>query len=165
MTDRTSGLPDEILLSIVTQIQGEVPDLSNPGNCFMALNPEKTPGAATGGFFCIVSPRSGTFPDGFMDGGGQAQCTVNTGFVTRIYSMTQVDPAKQDGLFLTDATRGIFQVATKVLQALALFDPVIGDVFVVRDQIMPDHFVIGRNDRNLGYIEIGFKLTFDWDLS
>jgi hypothetical protein len=44
MTDRTSGLPDEILLSIVAQIQSQIPDLSNPVNYFMALDPEKTVG-------------------------------------------------------------------------------------------------------------------------
>ena len=165
MTDRINGLPDTILLAIVKQIQNNVIPLNGDGACFIALDPEKNPGATAGDYFAIVSPEAGNFAAGNLDGGGQFVCTVESGFSVRIYSTAQIDPAKRDALFLTDESRGIFLLATQVLKALTCFDPEINGQFVVRDQILPKSFDVGRPDRGLGWLELRFQLNFDWDLS
>lgn len=162
---RAFGSPDEILTAIVERIRDQVPELNGVGRCYLSLHNNKAAPPASGDFFCVVSPLSGVFQPEFFEGGGQQQLMVESSIVVRIFSTAQVDPAFQDAIFLTSATRGILSIASKVLRALAAWTPLVDGDEATRDPLAPHKYVMSRNDRNFGAIDLEFKVTFDWNLA
>lgn len=163
---RGAGKFDDILLSVKRRLIAEVQG-ANDATCYLCLNPDDTPSPNPGSFFYVISPLSGQFLQGYLDGGGEAQATVDAGVLVRVYSPVMLDQPKRDTVFLTHATRGILERARIVLMALTNWSPMdeAEENELTRDPLIPSGFDIAKHQKSLGYIDVGFRLLFDWDLA
>jgi len=162
---RTKGRPADIYRSIKNRLIEQVPDCKE-GNCWFSLNPQAVvPHTGEVGF--AVSPASGTFREGYYDGGGQEQLTVDGGLIVAIHSTLQLDEVQRDAALLEDSTVGLWLLAGRVLAALAdpNWSPMLGDDEITRDPLIPASYQIVKNEKRLGSFELHFKCNFDWDVS
>lgn len=162
---RNKGRPEDIYRSIKERLIDRVPDCKE-ANCWFSLNPQVVaPHPGSLGF--AVSPASGSFREGYFDGGGLEQLTADGGLIVAIHSTLQLDQVQQDAKLLEDASIGLWPQAGKVLAALAdpSWSPMKGSDEITRDPLIPAGYRIVKNDRRLGSIELEFKCNFDWDVS
>jgi len=154
--------PITLLSAVVTRLRDRL--FLDESDCFLSLNPlVKVRG--TGSLVYIVSPLSGQFDGMMLDGGGQKQATVNGGLSVTIRSYQQLDEPGHDYTGLQDVSIGVLQAATNVLAALTVWDPLDGDGNqLLRDQLSPYGYEIGKDDRTKLFMQIGFNTVFDWDL-
>lgn len=163
MAIRDFGDLSEILQAAVAHLIAQLPTHCKASNTFMALNPDSVePNAGYMSF--VVSPMGGSFPGEFQDGGGVQQVTTETGMLITIHSPLQMDEPRRDTKFLTDNSKGVIGVATKVLKAFTQWDPRNADSILLREPATPTGFNFKRSDRSLGSMELEFRLNFDWGL-
>lgn len=162
---RGSGKLEDILQAVVDRLIAQIPATCNAATCYLSLDPDAKPAPNAGSLIYVVAPTSGSFNDGYIDGGGQSQCTVAGGVIVKIHSPMQLDKPQHDEQLLKNATRGVLAAATAALKALVAWSPVLATNEITRDPLIPAGFVIGRSDRSMGFIELTFTCTFDWDLS
>lgn len=155
---------DTILLAIIARLIDEVDD-ADEASCYLAIDEQEIAGSADN-FVLVVSPMSGQFDDGALDGGGQLVATDYFDFSVTGYSTTMLDQTYQDTKALTDATLGLVQLHRDILQALTAHDLLnTDDENVLRDPILPRSYEFGRNGRGLCFVRQVFRLSFDWDLT
>lgn len=159
---RDKGNPVTILEGVVTRLIDQL-GLTD-ANCYLSIDPDALPSPSPGQLIFVVSPTSGNFNEALFDGGGQEQTTLEGGIVVKIHSPLQLDKPHQDVKFLGDESRGILRYATRVLKALAGWSPGVVGSEQTRDPLIPSGMVIGRKKRSLGWLELTFKCSFDWDL-
>ena len=168
---RSFGKPDLILLAIVDRMIAAGGGY-DAASCYMSLDPDVIAPNA-GEFVCVVSPTSGNFNSSLIDGGGQAQCGIETGVIVKIHSSVQLDRASEDRLALTDAAVGILERWRLMLKALVCWDPLapeVGGNEQTRNPLIPQTFAIERGSRGGPQrsrlaIETAFAVDFDIDLS
>lgn len=133
--------------------------------CFFSLNPDSPPPVPTD-VYLVISPDGGQFDPSMFEGGGEQQLTVETGALVTIHSTTRLDAGGKDKERLTNTSKGILQMMTKVLRALSGYDLTIdGDTFA-RTLPSPQGFSKPtKNKETLGSIGLAFNLSFDWDVS
>jgi hypothetical protein len=154
--------PDLILTAIVARLRDEL-QLSEH-NCFLTLDPDAPSSHTSGGIWLTVSPVSGTFRQTYLDA-GRATCTCDAGAIVRVNTVLKLDPIGQDPALLTDPGLGVLQMANAVLIALAIdWTPANADEeALTRDGLQPKGYDIGKGE-SVGWIEIPFAFSFDWDL-
>lgn len=165
---RGSGLPEDIYAAIVARLIEMMPDFCREETCYQALNPDALP-SSPGELTFVVAPMSGKMLEGYYEGGGLEQLTVNGGVIVKIHSPLQLDEAHKDVQLLTHATMGLWRVARRVVRFLAdpEWSPMKGSNEITRDPLIPLGYDItkGRKkSRSLGGIELHFAVNFDWDV-
>ena len=159
---RTKGNPVDILKAIVDRLVDQVEEC-NDMTCYLALSPDAVAQSA-GDFTFVVAPLSGTFDQGYIEGGGQEQMKVDSGIVVKIHSDSHLDHVARDTAFLTAHGQNVLDVARRVLKALSCWSPVKDQNHITRDPLTPTSFVLAKSQSGLGAIEIDFACCFDWDL-
>ncbi len=165
-----STTPDLIFTQIVARLIDQVSN-ANDSTCYISLDPDDLPAANAGEFIFVVTPAvSGNFDDGLFDGGGQSQTTVRWPVVVTVWSTVIRDASGHDTQFLTHATLGIIAQGTLVLKALAghdLQDAEDTPSEILAQPIFPSDAALDRRDppSGKGFIQFGFEVIFDWDLS
>lgn len=154
---------DKLLDLVVARLTDQIPECSE-ANCFLTLNPDSVP-ASPGDFIFAVAPTAGSFSGAYLNGGGQAQATADTGVIVKIHSPLQLDEPGRERAFLIDNTHSILKQWRRVLRALTDWSPAIGDDQVTRDPLLPTAWSITRDDRRIGAIEQDFSVSFDMDLT
>lgn len=161
---RVDSRLDTILNAIVARLIDEVED-ADEASCFLAIETDQLAPSADG-FVVLVSPQSGQFDEGALDGGGQVMATDYFEFSVTVYSTTMLDDSYRDNKALTDAALGLVQRHRDVLQALTAHDLLnTDDENVLRDPILPRGYEFGRSGRGLCFVRQVFRLAFDWDLT
>ncbi len=160
---RDKALPQNVYVAVVDMLRAAI-DGCTDANCFFCLDPDAIP-PSPGELIYVVSPTSGTFDEGMMDGGGVQQLTVEAGVLVKIHSPLMLDQVGNDTSLLNDESLGLWGKATEVLAALAIQSPTVAGNAQTRDPLMPHSFSITKSHKRLGAIEMTFKVLFDWDVS
>lgn len=136
----------------------------NEAACFISLTP-RTKLQSPADLTVIITPMGGPFDGAMIDGGGQQQVTVNAGVAITIRSYLQADEAGHDYSTLIHHSLGVMNMATGVLKALTVWDPLDneGDA-MLRDQMSPASFDYAKESRSDMICELQFNTLFDWDL-
>lgn len=159
--------PITLLTAVVTRLRSAL-NIAE-AECFISLDPLAKL-RSPGDLVFVVSPLSGQFDQGMIEGGGREQVTADTGFTVTIRTYVQLDEAGHDVVALNDRDVGIMQAATDVLSALTLWEPLdASDNLLLRDMLSPSGYEIGKGSGNKNrtetYFQIAFKTVFDWGLS
>jgi len=161
---RTNADPELILERIAARLIDQLEGVS-AANCFAVLAPTRDAVPNAADFIYHVSLVSGQFDSGAFDGGGNEQATVHAQLAVTIWSTRDLDQVGRDRKFLVDPGLGLLPKAKKVLLALSGHDLEDESGNELLDQpFFPADFHIERLERNLGSIQIGFSIVFDWDL-
>jgi hypothetical protein len=164
MTGRIDSRLDTILNRIVQRLIDKVSGLSTD-LCFLCLDPEIMPAASPGDRFVTVSPMSGMFDQGMIDGGGIFQATSDGGVLVKVHSTIQEDEARHDKTFLTDSSLGLIDMMQRVLAALTVWDEDDTVNKILRQPLFPVEYAFTRESRSLGGVELQFRVLFDWAIS
>ncbi len=170
MARASSTTLDEILTQIVTRLIDQI-TAATAATCYLSLDPDSLPSANPGGTFFVVSPAvTGSFDAGMFDGGGQNQTTVVWPIVVTVWNTSILDESGHDTQFLTNATLGVVINGTLVLKALAghdLQDTADTPNEILNQPIFPADSAIDRREpsKGKGFMQFGFNVMFDWDLS
>lgn len=160
---RNKALPQNVYVAAVELLRAAI-DGCTDANCFFCLDPDAIP-ATPGELIYVVSPTSGTFDEGMIDGGGVEQLTVEAGLMVKIHSPLMLDQVGQDAELLNNESLGLWLKATEVMAALSLQSPTVNGNALTRDPLIPHGFAITKSHKRLGAIELTFKVLFDWDVS
>lgn len=167
MSNRESTTtPEQILLRIVDRLCDQINE-ANQHNTFISTLPE-TEFPNPSEFMFEVAPDSNwNFDQGHITGAGKnALHTMGLISVT-LHSHFQGDQAGRDVAWLTNATRGILRLVTKVLDALSNYD--LTDVNgneLLSEPLRPTGMAIPPKDkREKGWITLAFNVEFDWLLT
>lgn len=166
---RTGGQPETIYDAIVARLIDQLDDFCNEATCYFALNPDALP-PSPGDLIFVVAPMSGRAAEGYYEGGGLQQLTINGGTIVKIHSPLQLDEAHKDIKLLTETTKGLWRVARRVIRAIAdsAWSPQDGSSNeITRDPcylLGYDIHKSGKKSRSLGAIELHFATNFDWDV-
>lgn len=161
---------DEILTQIVARLIDQI-TAATAATCYLSLDPDSLPAGNPGGTFFVVSPAiAGNFDGGMFDGGGQNQTTVVWPIVVTVWNTSILDESGHDTQFITNATLGVVVNGTLVLKALAghdLQDTEVTPNEILAQPIFPSDAAIDRREpsKGKGFMQFGFNVTFDWDLS
>lgn len=158
---RLKGDPVAILQAVVDRLIDQL-GLTD-ATCYLSIDPDAVPSPSPGDLIFVVSPTSGNFNEAMFDGGGQEQMTLDGGIVVKIHTPVQLDEPKHDALLVGQESRGVLRHATLTLKALANWSPDKNGNELTRDPLIPSGFAIGRKSRSLGWVELTFKCSFDWD--
>ncbi len=170
MTRLSSTTLNLILTQIVARLIAQVSN-ANASTCYISLDPDDLPAASSGEFIFVVTPAvSGQFDGGLFDGGGQSQATVRWPVIVTVWSTVIRDESGHDAQFLTHATLGVIAQGTLVLKALAghdLQDAEDVPSEILAQPIFPSDAALDRRDppKGKGFMQFGFEVIFDWDLS
>lgn len=160
---RDKALPQNVYTAAVDLLRAAITECTE-ANCFFCLDPDAVP-PAPGQLIYIVSPTSGTFDEGMIDGGGVEQLTVDAGLMVKIHSPLMLDQVGHDSSLLNDESLGLWGKATEVLRALAVQSPEFEGNPLTRDPLMPHSFAVTKSHKRLGAIELTFKVSFDWNVA
>ena len=162
--------PNLIFTQIVARLIDQVSNAS-VSTCYLSLDPDDLPAASSGEFIFVVTPAvSGSFDGGLFDGGSQNQATTRWPVVVTVWSTVVRDEAGHDAQFLTHATLGVIAQGTLVVKALAghdLQDAEDTPSEILAQPIFPSDAALDRRapPKGKGFIQFGFEIIFDWDLS
>ena len=160
---RQKGDPIAIFDGIVERLIDQIDGMTE-ASCYLSLNPEALPSPGPGDLLLVVAPLSGQFDEGAFEGGGNEMLTFLGGVVVRIYSPLKVDLPGHDSKFLSDQTKGVLEMGRQVMAALSNWSPELDDNEQTRDPLIPHGVSYGRVKQSLGWMEIAFKVNFDWNL-
>lgn len=156
-----------VLDALVARLIDQIPALSTK-NCFLSIL-EDPPNYASDNVFLTVAPSAGIFPDEFQDGGGEHQCTEETGAVISIFSRFQANRPGHERALLSDFARGILRMKRLVLKALVGQNLTSTDDanYVLRDFIKAkkSSFPAYVGQEQLVKVAIEFSTVFDWNLT
>ena len=165
---RVGGQPEDIYDAIVARLIDNMPDLCNDATCYFSLNPDAV-SPSPGDVVVVVSPMGGNVKTEYFEGGGLEQLTIDAGTIVKIHSPLQLDEPQKDVLLLSEATRGLWRIARRVIRLVSDSDwsPTHGGDEITRD---PLHFLgyqihkSATKKRSLGAIELQFATMYDWDV-
>lgn len=165
---RIGGQPEDIYQSIVDRLIDRMPDLCSSETCDFALDPDAiwpTPGE----LLFVVAPMSAQAMEGYYEGGGLEQLTLKGGTIVKIHSPLQLDEPHRDKQLVAEASKGLFRVARRVVRAISdsAWSPMKGEDEITRDPCNFLGYSLGKRPgkrRSLGWIELHFATTFDWDV-
>lgn len=161
---------DIILTQVVARLIDQITDATT-GTCYISLEVDELPAANSGEFIFVVSPAiTGQFRAGLFDGGGVNQATCDWPVIVTLWSTVLRDESGHDTEFITNATRGIVINGTNVLKALAghdLQDAEDTPNEILAQAIFPSDAALDRREppKGKGFMQFGFGVLFDWDLS
>lgn len=124
-----------------------------------------------GNFAVTVSPDSGSFDPGLIRGGGEHQFTVETNLLVTVHSSIMLDSGGRDELAIKTADRGVLDAISKIIVALADFDPEVGvpPAPCLRELMAPQGFSApqrGRgDDGKWTLMSVVFPISFDWKIT
>lgn len=155
-----------ILESVRKRLTSKLHDANSP-NCFIALDPLELYNGRPGDFFYVVSPFSGTFDEGLIDGGGLNQVADEASIAITIHSIQNLDRPDEDAIFLNHADLGLlgrFKEVLRIMVAADLTDDEGNEITF--EPVMPKSYSIGRErgENPTGWIQLVMKVKFDWDL-
>jgi len=165
MAAHTSAKLEDILQAVVDRLIDQVAGFSD-ANCYLSINPDATPEPNPGDYICVVAPTGGMFDENAYHGGGEGQCTINSGILVKLHSPIQLDQPHRDAEFLKHASLGVLAKWRLIVKALLWpWQLQIDGNDGTRDPLIPAEYTLSRRDRRLGAIEQVFKANFDLDLS
>jgi len=141
--------------------------------CFITIYPE-LPTGAQDEVIVTVSPEGGTFPAGMIIGGGQKQCTEESGILVSMWSRFKVDRQFRDRESLCNETRGLLKLKKSLLKALCAVDlqanypPGTGGTnSFLRQYLIPTQAYAPDHPKEEPYagLTIRFQADYDWDLT
>lgn len=151
-----------LLNAVVAQL---VDQLSlNAETCFISDDPvpEYWPGDPT----ITVTTVDGTFPEGFLAGGGVNTAAEYTGIAVNVFTRNMLDEAGH----AQQITATLLTLKLQVLKALTMFDPTNDDGNnILRNLMAPERSVRIQETEIDGnrahFFSLVFTTDFDWDLS
>lgn len=123
-----------------------------------------------GSFGVTVSPDSGAFDQELIRGGGEHQFTVETNLLVTVHSSVMLDSGGRDELAIKTADRGVLDAISKIIVALADFDPEVGSppAPCLRELMAPQGFSAPRRgqgeDGRWTQMSVVFPISFDWNI-
>ena len=167
---RTDTQRSDVLDAVVNRLIDQVPQCTDK-TCFVSILPNP-PYYPPDDQFVTVSPTAGRFVEELLDGGGQNQCTEDTGVLVSLFSRYVATQAGHDRDALNDFTRGILNLKRSVLKALVDFDLQFGGNLILRSLMQPTDAGppepitegSGQGGRMV-QVTLRFKTEFDWNLT
>ena len=157
----------DVLDAVVKKLIDNIPLLSDK-NCFISILP-KPPYKVSDSLFLTVSPTAGNFPEDLLIGGGQNQCTENSGVLVTIFSRYMAQRPDHDRDSLSDQTRGILKMKREVLRQLTALDLEWEGSKILRSEMIPTDASpaepVQDPGENLVQLTIRFSTDFDWNLT
>jgi hypothetical protein len=162
--ERFGSTPDAVLLAILARVIAVVPE-ANEENVFITTDLDADPPPNPGLFCYAIFLRPNGFDDELIDGGGRDQLRYQGGVTVRIYSPVMLDELGRSTIALTNANVGLLQQSTKLMTALALFDPVDAEEnYMISDAgIFPANMAgVPQPEPSITALDLNFNFEFDW---
>lgn len=154
---------DEVLTRLAARLVDQTD--ASADSCFVSFDigePPVTPGMSTGQYLQIY-PESGQFSEAYIDGGGQAQCTMDLILAVKITDTQLLEQAGRSSVRLTNTTRGLVALVKPVLKALVAYMLTSsGGSEILRHPFIPSGIQFVPTE---GAAILTFTASFDWDLS
>lgn len=156
-------LPDEFLEAVVNRLLSELN--MQASSCFIGADPDASPPTPQTIWYVVSPTPSLQFDEGSFIGGGLSHLTTYSVLTVTIHVAQQQDQGDKADFFYLDDQRGIYALIRPVLVALAMWNPLKTDgTYMLREPIIPqDANITPAQVRGHGSIQIGLKVSWDWD--
>lgn len=164
--ETTSSTLDQVLLRVIDRLIVTVAEAKSANTYISTVHDEPAPNSDEN-MFEVAPSENSSFDDAHMEGAGKNALHWIGSIDVMIHATAQNDQVGRDVEFLTNASRGIIGLVTKVLDSLSNHDLLDADGNQMLSQpLRPGRMSIPpKNDRTTGYILVSFSCEFDWYMS
>lgn len=157
---------EPVLLRTVDRLIQQISE-ANEVNTYISTLPNELFPNPSENMFEVSPGETWTFDPGHITGAGKNALHVKGSLKVTIHHTSQQDQAGRDTVYLTNRTRGVMRLVTKVLDALTNHDLANEDEQpLLSEPMQPTTLHIPpKDERRKGFVTIEFSCEFDWHVT